>query len=196
MDRGATGRAAGRGQRGRPSTFGLAAIGLGGLAAGGVALAAWAVVAQRRVVVRGASMLPLLAPGDGLLVDRLAYRFGRPARGDVVLARSLDPGAPNLVKLLVGLPGEDVAVARDRFWIDGQALDLGRPVFGSSPGRWRLGPDRYFLLSMNLAVGTDSRHWGPVGRAALLGRGWLVYAPAERRRRLPKWRKGPTLSAP
>ena len=149
-------------------------------------LAAWAVFGQRRIVVRGASMLPLLAPGEALLVDRLAYRLGRPARGDVILARSATPGAPALVKLLVGLPGEEVAVRRDRLWIDGRALDLGRPIVGSSPGRWQLGADDYFLLSVNLAVGTDSRHGGPVPGSALLGRGWLVYGPTDRRRRLPR----------
>jgi type IV secretory pathway protease TraF len=63
---------------------------------------------------------------------------------------------------------------------------LGRPIVGSSPGRWQLGPNEYYLLSANLALGTDSRHTGPVSGAALLGRGWLVYAPAERRRRLPR----------
>ena len=131
-------------------------------------------------------MLPLLAPGESLLIDRLAYRLGRPARGDVVLARSSDVAAPPVVKLLVGLPGEAVAVRRDCLWIDDRALDLGRPVVGSSPGRWQLGPDEYFLLSVNLALGTDSRHTGPVSGEALLGRGWLVYAPSERRRRLPR----------
>lgn len=164
----------------------IAAVGvaIGGLVA--ALLVVWAVFGQRRVVIRGASMLPLLAPGEALLVDRMAYRVGRPARGDVVLARSADSDGPARVKLLVGLPGEVVAVRRDRLWIGGRPLDLGRPVVGSSPGRWQLGPDEYFLLSVNLAVGTDSRHDGPVPGAALLGRGWLVYAPADRQRRLTR----------
>jgi type IV secretory pathway protease TraF len=81
------------------------------------------------------------------------------------------------------LPGETVTLARDRLHIDGRPLDLGRPVIGSSPGSWTLGPDGYFLLSENLAIGTDSRHTGPVRRADLLGRAWLVYAPTVRRLR-------------
>jgi len=164
----------------------IAAVLAGGGAIAGAGLVAWAILGQRRVVIRGASMLPLLGPGEALLVDRLAYRLGRPARGDVVLVRSADPAAPTVVKLLVGLPGEVVAVRRDRLWIDGRVLDLGRPIVGSSPGRWQLGPHEYFLLSVNLAVGTDSRHTGPVSGPALLGRGWLVYAPADRRRRLAR----------
>jgi signal peptidase I len=164
----------------------LLILAAGALAAGAlIGLTAWLTLAQRRVRVTGASMLPLLAPGEAVLVDRLAYRLGRPARRDVVLAHL--PGAPlPAIKLLAGLPGEVVSVARDRLWIDGEPLDLGRPVVGSSPGEWRLGPEEYFLLSANLALGTDSRHVGPVRRDALLGRGWLVYAPAERRRRLAR----------
>ena len=164
---------------------GLAALSIGTLLAG-VGLVAWIVIGQRRAVIRGFSMLPLLAPGEVVLFDRLAYRLGRPTRGDVVLVRAPAPAAPTLAKLLVGLPGEEVAVRRDRLWINGRTLDLGRPIVGSSPGRWQLGPDEYFLLSVNVALGTDSRHTGPVAGPALLGRGWLVYAPTDRRRRLSR----------
>ena len=138
---------------------------------------------SRRVAVRGRSMAPLLEEGELVLVDRLAWWRRRPQRGEVALVRGrADGDGPDLLlKRIVGLPGETVAVARDRLLIDGRPLDLGRPVVGSSPGRWALGPDGYFLLSENLPVGTDSRHTGPVRRADLLGRAWLVYAPAVRR---------------
>lgn len=141
-----------------------------------------AILGNRRAAVRGVSMAPLLNDGESVLVDRLTYRLGRPRRGDVALVRGLAGASPDLrLKRVVGLPGETVAVARDRLWIDGRPLDLGRPVVGSSPGRWTLGPGSYFLLSDNLAVGTDSRHTGPAQRSDLLGRAWLVYAPAVRR---------------
>lgn len=162
-----------------------------GLLAGLLALAAalltalWLTFGQRRVAVRGRSMAPLLDECELVLVDRLAYRFGRPHRGDVALVRGR-PSATSantpalLLKRVVGLPGELVTLARDELLIDGRLLDLGRPVVGSSPGAWPLGPSEYFLLSENLALGTDSRHTGPVARADLLGRAWLVYAPGVR----------------
>jgi signal peptidase I len=152
-------------------------------------LAAW--LGNRRVVVRGVSMHPVLKEREHVLVDRLAYRRGRPRRGDIALVRGLPGASPDLLlKRIVGLPGETVTVARDRLSIDGEALDLGRPVIGSSPGTWALGPDAYFLLSENLAVGTDSRHTGPVSHADLLGRAWLVYAPSVRRVASGEWRVG------
>jgi signal peptidase I len=140
------------------------------------------VVGNRRVTVQGRSMAPVLEPGERVLVDRFAYRLRRPRRGEVVLVRGATPESPELLlKRIVGLPGETVAVRRDRLWIDDRAFDLGRPVVGSSPGRWTLDSDQYFLLSENLAIGTDSRHTGPVGRPSLLGPAWLVYAPTVRR---------------
>ena len=139
-------------------------------------------VANRRVAVRGVSMAPALAEGERVLVDRLAYRRRPPRRGEIALLRGLPGAGPGLLlKRIVGLPGETVTLARDRLYVDGGVLDLGRPVIGSSPGRWALGPDAYFVLSENLAIGTDSRHTGPVRSSDLLGPAWLVYAPTVRR---------------
>ena len=142
-----------------------------------------AILFGQRAVITGASMYPLLHPGDRVLVDRLAFRGVTPLRGDVVLAEpSWRQGKQ--VKLIAGLPGERVAIAGDRLWIDGQAVTFPQPVVGSTPGEWQLGADEYFLLSYAAAVGTDSRHFGPVARNALRGRAWFVYWPPERRRRL------------
>jgi signal peptidase I len=140
--------------------------------------------ALRRVVVRGASMYPLLHPGDTLLFDRLAFRRRRPARGDVVLTHSPDTAGGHWIKLVAGLPGEHVTVSGDRLWIDGRPAVLHQPVVGSLPGRWTLGPTEYFLLSYALAVGTDSRHVGPLPRAALRGLAAWVLSPVARRRPL------------
>jgi signal peptidase I len=145
------------------------------------------VLLQRRVTVRGRSMAPLLEAGEQVLVDRFAYHVRAPRRGDVALVRGTLGGPDLLLKRIVGLPGETVAVERDRLRIDGRPLDLGRPVVGSSPGRWTLGRNEYFLLSENLPIGTDSRHVGPVRRADLLGRAWLVYVPTVRRLEADHW---------
>jgi signal peptidase I len=155
---------------------------IGTLLAAAASVLAGLLLSQRRITVRGQSMRPLLRDSERVLVDRLAYRLTSPRRGDVALVRGLGADGPGLLlKRIVGLPGEMVAVERDRLWIDGEILNLGRPVVGSSPGRWTLDDDAYFLLSENLAIGTDSRHTGPVRRADLLGRAWLVYAPTVRR---------------
>jgi signal peptidase I len=169
---------------------GRAALVLAGAALAGLAVAFLRMLlGNRRVLVRGVSMRPLLHEGERVLVDRLAYRLGRrPRRGYVALVRGLPGAAPDLrLKRIVGLPGETVAVSRDLLLVDDMPLDLGRPVIGSSPGRWALGSDEYFVLSENLAIGTDSRHTGPVRGADLLGRACLVYAPSVRRVARGEW---------
>jgi signal peptidase I len=129
-------------------------------------------------------MYPLLRPGDRVVIDRLAYRFRSPRRGEVALARRSGSAGGMVIKVLAGLPGERLRVASDRFWVDGRALDLWGPVVGAGDGEWTLGADQYFLLSYALAVGTDSRQFGPLARSALVGPATRVFWPTERRRRL------------
>lgn len=141
-----------------------------------------AVVCGLRVQVRGPSMYPLLKPGERVLFDRLAYALRPPRRGEVVLVAPPRGPGERLVKLLVGLPGEQVAVAEDALSVNGRPLSLPEPLVGSLPGHWRLGPDEYFVLSSAVEIGTDSRHFGPVPRRALLGCARLVYWPPAGRR--------------
>ena len=108
-----------------------------------------------RVEIKGGSMAPTLAPGDWALVVTPA----RYASGDVVVIEH--PGRPGyeMVKRLVGLPGEQVAdrmLGAGEHWVEGDF----------APGS------------------TDSRQFGPVRIDALKAKVLLVYWPPERRRRV------------
>ncbi len=142
----------------------------------------WARRAARKVLVSGSSMYPMLLPGDTVIFDRLAFRHESPRRGDIVLVRAPSPPGGLWIKLVVGLPGEQVAVAQDRLWIDGRAVRFPQPVVGSLPGSWDVPAASYFLLSYAVAVGTDSRQVGPLPGRAIRGRAWRIAAPAARRR--------------
>jgi len=138
----------------------------------------------RRVLVRGWSMYPALAPGEYVLFDRLAYRLAGPRRGDIVLAfHPTRPGAP-IIKRVAGLPGDRIAFGDGRLWVNGEAV--GEPVEEAiaSGGEWALGADQYFLLGDAPDLSTDGRHFGPVSRRAILARAWLVYWPPNRMRAL------------
>lgn len=114
-----------------------------------------AFIAARRVVVRGRSMLPELAPGERAIFDRWAYLAGAPRVGDVVLARH--PARPR--RLLIKRVAAII------------------PTRGGSA-------DEYVLLGDNAAESTDSRTLGAFPRSHILGRAWLVYWPPERVRTL------------
>lgn len=114
-----------------------------------------ALITARRVVVRGRSMLPELAPGERAIFDRWAYVAKEPRVGDVVLARHpARPGRLLIKRVAAIIPSRD-----------GNA-------------------DEYLLLGDNSAESTDSRTLGAFPRSHILGRAWAVYWPPERVRRL------------
>lgn len=145
-----------------------------------------ALVLARRVVVRGWSMYPTLAPGEYVLFDSLAYRLEPPRRGDIVLA--LHPARPKkrIVKRLAAVPGDSVAVSGGLCWVNG--VPCGAAVASTDSAALEdartLGDDEYLLLGDAPDASTDARQFGPVSRERLWGRAWLVYWPLRRFRAL------------
>lgn len=89
----------------------------------GLTLAVLLGVAVRSYVVQGDSMWPGLHSGDHLLVDQLAFRFVAPARGDLVVFRFPHPWLDQeLVKRVIGLPGDTVLIRPGRVLINGRQL--------------------------------------------------------------------------
>lgn len=142
---------------------------IAGLAYGGIELSVG------RFRVDGPSMLPTLHAGQFVAVDRLAYRLGAPQRGDIV---AIHHDRSELIKRIVGLPGETIAVANGEVRIDGRLyLEPYLPALATYTGTWTLGADQYFVLGDNRNNSSDSHVWGPVGRRAIDGKALLVYWP-------------------
>jgi len=150
-----------------------------------------AFLTARRAIVRGWSMYPTLAPGERALFDRLAYRLGAPARGEVVLAGHYARPGLLLVKRVAGLPGDTVAMDGDRCWVNGLRLGA-EPEDGAPPPGRLLGDDEYLLLGDAPDFSTDSRELGPARRVEIQARGWMVYWPVQRMRSLVKQPEGET----
>ena len=133
------------------------------------------VITSVRFLVEGDSMQPGLASGQHLLVDRLAYRFRPPARGDVVVLR--DPGQPGLhcIKRIIGLPGEHIRMELGWVFIDGHALEepySGGEVLSATPlpNQWLLDHGEYFVLGDRRQDSRDSRSFGPVQWSDIIGK--------------------------
>src|SRR3712207_3082609 len=56
------------------------------------------------------SMIPTLQINDRVLVNKFIYRFTEPERGDIVVFQSVDEPRTDLIKRVVALPGDRVAV--------------------------------------------------------------------------------------
>lgn len=129
-------------------------------------------------------MRPTLEPGDRLLVDPTAYRHRPPRTGDLVVL--VDPQAPArwLIKRVAGVgPG--------RFWRTPSGLARGGSVLGRSEPTPP--PDAVEPVDLDASTlfvvgdspsARDSRRFGPVPRAAIVGRAYRCYAPPHRRRTL------------
>ncbi len=133
-----------------------------------------------RVRVIGPSMQPTFR-GDGselIIVSRLAYVWDTPRRGDVVVLRMPASSREDLIKRVVGLPGEKVQIVGGRVWLNGERLDEPYAVgLTASDQSWELGSDQLFVLGDNRAFSRDSHSFGPISLDELVGQAWLIYWP-------------------
>jgi signal peptidase I len=157
-------------------------LGVGALAMGALTAAALAVRRARLepMLVKGGSMRPTLGPGQRIAVAPLVRP---PARGDLVVLNR--PGNLEVVKRVVGLPGERVRLLSGQLEVDGRAVPepylAGPPSFGELD--LELGPAQYLVLGDHRAASTDGRDFGPVGADAVVGRVRFAYWPPRRLRR-------------
>lgn len=131
-------------------------------------------------VVDGVSMYPTFRPND-IVHARTLYTEAQ--RGDVVILAD-DQGC-RMIKRVIGMPGETVALYRGFVYINNQRLRepyLPRNTYTFKRDQedervvtWALANDEYFLLGDNRLQSTDSRHYGPVVRSQI---SLLVNIPA------------------
>ena len=114
-------------------------------------------------------MTPTIQPGDWLLVDPTVERW--PRRGSIVVFR--EPSSGTLaIKRVAARPGDPVA------------LDAGHLVLGRDEAWLASDASDADLLAAGAGEPIDSRRYGPVPVALLVGRAWFRYGPATRIGRL------------
>jgi signal peptidase I len=119
----------------------------------------------------GISMQPTFEPGTWLWLARLAYLRRPPARGDIV-AVNLIGGQAVLVKRIVGLPGERIAILDGVVVVNGVPLDEPY-VFERQP--WniadaQLGPHEYYVIGDNRGMPAHLHDFGRAAQSRIAGR--------------------------
>jgi signal peptidase I len=142
-------------------------------------------------VMASPSMSPALRgtsaePGDWVLAERISYLFRRPRRWEVVAFRN--NGGTNVMKRVVGLPGEAVSLADNCVVVNGSAA--ARPASIAGVKYYAYGNlarnkpaacgDGYYVLGDDSQDSEDSRFEGPVGPDRIRGRAWLIVWPLSR----------------
>ena len=126
---------------------------------------------------------------DRVIVNRLAYRFDSPKRGQIVVfiappAASVQCGeGGTFVKRLIGLPGETVSERSGIISIDGKPLVepyAANTRADTITGSWHVPAGQYFFLGDDRTHSCDSRTWGSVPRNNLIGPLLLTYWPPTR----------------
>ncbi|MCS6908759.1 MAG: signal peptidase I [Anaerolineales bacterium] len=134
-----------------------------------------------RIRVESISMLPTLESGNYVIVNKLAYRFGKPSRGDIVVFRyPPDPKREPYIKRVIGLPGDVVRVSGGVVYVNEQPLS--EPYISAPPdyeGIWTVPEDSLFVLGDNRNRSSDSHSWGMVPLKNVIGKAWIVYWPPQ-----------------
>ena len=135
-----------------------------------------------RILVDGRSMEPSFVDGEYVIVNKLAYRFGEIRRGDVVIFPNPRRSTEDLIKRVIGLPGETIEIRDGMVWINGVALD--EPYIKEQPlyerGPLVLGPDFLYVLGDNRNDSSDSHEWHdltPLSAEQVIGKAVFVYWP-------------------
>lgn len=136
-------------------------------------------LATARVVVEGPSMQPTLKSGEWIIVNRLTYTFGAPHRGDVVVfLPPTNATTDDLIKRIIGLPGETVEIHSGAVYVNGEQLE--EPYIQGTTtheGRWVLTSDQLFVMGDNRELSLDSRSFGPITLSIVVGKAWIIYWP-------------------
>ena len=129
------------------------------------------------------SMLPVVEPGDRLIVNRLAYLFEDPQRGDIVMFAYPDDESENYLKRIIGLPGEKVEIKKGLVYINDSKEPLSEPYLNDPPngdfGPYTVPKGCYFMLGDNRDESKDARYWDNkyVKKEKIVGKAWLKYYP-------------------
>jgi signal peptidase I len=128
--------------------------------------------------IPSASMEPTLHIGDRILVNKLSYRLHGVRRGDIVVFATPpkvvpEPGINDLVKRVIGLPGDVISSSGGRVSVNGTPLHepwLARDIVTTGIRTQKIPPGEYFVMGDNRSDSEDSRVFGPISKSLIVGR--------------------------
>lgn len=136
-------------------------------------------------VIQEGSMDTTLSAGETVLINRFAYYFSEPKRGDIIAYKlNDDSNASTHVKRVIGLPGETIQIRDGQILINGETYQEQKNFPSiENPGiaekEITLGNDEYFVLGDNRNNSEDSRFSdvGNVKKSNVIGKLWFVVSP-------------------
>jgi signal peptidase I len=139
--------------------------------------------------IPSASMEPTLKVGDKVLVNKLSYDLHSIHRGDVIVFKKppddTTPGIKDLIKRVIGLPGETITGKNGEIYINGNLLrEPWLPKVDqdttSTFGPVTIPAGEYFVMGDNRGDSSDSRVFGPIAKKLVIGRAFIIVWPLSR----------------
>lgn len=131
-----------------------------------------------RVRVDGYSMQPTLEDGEFILVNKMSYQWNEVQRGDIIVFHfPLNP-EEELIKRVIGIPGDHIMVQNSQVFVNGQPLN--EPYISQAPaysGEWVVENGYLFVLGDNRNNSNDSKDWGQLAMDKIVGKAVLIYWP-------------------
>jgi len=148
-------------------------------------------IGQARVIPSG-SMQNTLLIGDHLIMSRLGYDAGipftglhvplwrNPRRQQIIIFRPpFDPHGEDLIKRVVGMPGDTVDLRNGAVWVNGKKLEESYALGPTEPLElafpYKVPDNSYFVMGDNRGDSYDSRAWGCVPRQNVIGTPVITY---------------------
>ncbi|MCG9476928.1 MAG: signal peptidase I [Actinobacteria bacterium] len=142
------------------------------------------------------SMSPTLRVGDRVLVNKLSYRLHDVNRGDVIVferpASETSSTIPDLIKRVVGLPGESISFIDGAVYVDGKRLDESYLSDGTvtssanAPNKCTaeapcvVPSGQVWVMGDNRSDSKDSRYFGSIDESTIVGRAFVTVWPLGR----------------
>ena len=118
------------------------------------------------IIIASASMEPTLPVGIRYFLNKTAYRFSSPQRGDVVVFPS-PVEKKDLVKRIIGLPGDEIKIVEKDIFRNGEKIyeryvkhtRAADRLVGDNLEVGKVPPGHVFVMGDNRDESGDSRDW-------------------------------------
>lgn len=131
------------------------------------------------------SMETTLLVHDRVLVNKLSYKLHDVNRGDVVVFVRPDdePGIRDLIKRVIGLPGDTIEARDNVVYVNGSRLEepyLDPGIITDDFGPVVVPEGQMFVMGDNREASFDSRRFGTVDESRIVGRAFVLFWPLNR----------------
>ena len=114
-----------------------------------------------------------------MILNKLSYKFGDIHRFDIVV---VDNGNSNIIKRVIGLPGEIVKFEDNKLYINGDQIEETFLPDGkiTNDFEYKVADNCYFVMGDNRQISRDSRSFGCFDISKIVGRTSLTFFPFNR----------------